>query len=727
MGLTTRPSRMQATEDRLQIRMGSAVKVSAVTVWTTGLVCAGCYAGAALGTILRFPQIGNAALFLPYGILTSALLLSPPRRWWIYMLAASAGNFWPHFSDGAPVTFVLMAEIANQARALVAAAGVRRFGDADGRLDTLRGVSVFLLFAAVLGPVVGAFIGGGAVWWHHHDNYWLAWQAWLTSNTLTGLTLVPAILISVTKAEARTRARTSLRVLEAVLLAVALLLVGSYVLLERDGASSHLLELVYVLTPLLLWAAVRFGLRGTSASLLIIAILAICGALDGRGPFVTRSAAGFVGLQLFLFATSVPLLLLSVLLQEQRRTAKALRESRRRFRMVVDNQPEIICRFRPDGTLTFVNRAFCRSVRRAPNALLGTSFWSLFPVEEGEARREIVDRLKSAGPPVSWEGERQTESGEWIWEQWRVHAHFSDEESVGEYQAVGLDITERKRGEEDRRLLEAERLLAEALRETDQRKDEFLAMLAHELHNPLAAITMVIETMRLKPSPDEQARWARELIGGQVAQLKRLVDDLLDISRINRGKIRVQMDPIDLAEVVATAIQTSRPLIIARGVEFVTDVPRAPLPIRGDAARLIQVVSNLLNNAAKYTSPGGCIRLAVIQDGAFVVMRFTDQGVGIPRHMLHRVFEPFTQVDRARDGALGGLGLGLTLVRQLTEMHGGTVQAHSDGPGRGSEFIVRIPIEGRDARSIADCLTETEPAAAEHPTIDAPPVAAIAS
>jgi len=298
-------------------------------------------------------------------------------------------------------------------------------------------------------------------------------------------------------------------------------------------------------------------------------------------------------------------------------------------------------------------------------------------------------------------------------------------ESRRRYRMV-VEDQERKRGEERRRLLEAERLLAETAREADRRKDEFLSMLAHELHNPIGAIGMVIETMRLKPSKDEQARWARDLIGGQVAQLKRLVDDLLDISRITSGKIQVQMASIDLAEVIASAIETSRPFVVARSVEFVTDVPRTPFPIRGDAARLIQLISNLVNNAAKYTPAGGSIRLSVIQDDAYVVMRFSDTGVGIPRHMLPHLFEPFTQVDRARDGALGGLGLGLTLVKRLAEMHGGTVQAHSGGPGRGSEFVVRIPVRGRGEEPILAAALGAESPEREQAIDEGPAISAVA-
>jgi signal transduction histidine kinase/DNA-binding response OmpR family regulator len=233
--------------------------------------------------------------------------------------------------------------------------------------------------------------------------------------------------------------------------------------------------------------------------------------------------------------------------------------------------------------------------------------------------------------------------------------------------------------------------LYESIREADQRKNEFLAMLAHELRNPLAPIRNAVELFRLHDLEKPQLQFAREVVERQVQLLVRLVDDLLDVSRITRGKVTLQKELVSVADVVARAIETSQPLIAARQQQLTVDLPEEPLQVEADPARLAQVLANLLNNAAKYTETGGRIWLAVAPDEEEVVFRVRDTGMGISPEMLSRVFDLFTQVDRSLDRSQGGLGIGLTLVRQLVEMHGGTVEAHSDGPNQGSEFVVRLP------------------------------------
>jgi CheY-like chemotaxis protein/anti-sigma regulatory factor (Ser/Thr protein kinase) len=231
----------------------------------------------------------------------------------------------------------------------------------------------------------------------------------------------------------------------------------------------------------------------------------------------------------------------------------------------------------------------------------------------------------------------------------------------------------------------------EALKEADRRKDEFLAMLAHELRNPLAPVRTALEVMRLRSSDDPDQERARDIIERQVQQMTRLVDDLLDVSRITRGKIKLLTEPVDLAAVITRAVEISRPLIDARQHQLTVTLPPHPVLLDADLTRLAQVVANLLNNAAKYTERGGHIRLTVEKDGKQAVVRVRDTGVGIPAEMLTRVFDLFAQVDHSVERSQGGLGIGLTLVKNLVEMHGGTVTAHSSGPGRGSEFIVGLP------------------------------------
>jgi signal transduction histidine kinase/DNA-binding response OmpR family regulator len=229
------------------------------------------------------------------------------------------------------------------------------------------------------------------------------------------------------------------------------------------------------------------------------------------------------------------------------------------------------------------------------------------------------------------------------------------------------------------------------VQEADRRKNEFLSMLAHELRNPLAPIRNATQILRLRLPDEPDLLAVRDIIDRQVEHLVRLVDDLLDISRITRGKIRLLLEPVDIASIVARALETSRPVIDERHHGLTVSLPQEPLRVHADLVRLAQVLSNLLNNAAKYTEDGGTITLTVREEDGEAVVRVRDTGMGIPAETLPHVFDLFVQAERSLDRSQGGLGVGLTLVRGLVEMHGGRVEAASDGPGRGSEFTVRLP------------------------------------
>jgi two-component system CheB/CheR fusion protein len=250
------------------------------------------------------------------------------------------------------------------------------------------------------------------------------------------------------------------------------------------------------------------------------------------------------------------------------------------------------------------------------------------------------------------------------------------------------DITERLRAEKELRA-QSDRLL-----EADQRKDEFLAMLAHELRNPLAPIRNAVEALRLPRITDDRhsLEATREVIERQVGHLTRLVDDLLDVSRITRGQVTLQPERIDLAALVERAVELNREQIELRHHRLSVDLPRDPIWLEGDATRLAQVFGNLLNNAAKYTDEGGEISVSAAIEDNRAVFRVRDTGIGIAPELLPHIFELFIQGKRPLDRRQGGLGVGLRLVQQLVEMHGGTVTASSDGPGQGSEFEVRLPL-----------------------------------
>ena len=262
-----------------------------------------------------------------------------------------------------------------------------------------------------------------------------------------------------------------------------------------------------------------------------------------------------------------------------------------------------------------------------------------------------------------------------------------DENGAAIYMSgLNLDITRQKRDEEQLRRLAAE------LSQASRRKDEFLATLAHELRNPLAPIRNGLQLMKLASGHPETVEQARVMMERQLTQMVRLVDDLMDVSRISQGKLELRTERLALETVVNSAVETSRPLIDMMGHELTVTIPRQPIMVDADMTRLAQVFMNLLNNAAKYSERGGHIWLSVELNGSDVVVSVKDSGIGMAAEQLPRIFEMFTQVDRSLEKSQGGLGIGLTLVKRLVEMHSGSVEARSEGPGQGSEFVVRLPL-----------------------------------
>jgi PAS domain S-box-containing protein len=269
--------------------------------------------------------------------------------------------------------------------------------------------------------------------------------------------------------------------------------------------------------------------------------------------------------------------------------------------------------------------------------------------------------------------------GRIVWVRTAGRFFYDDRGRAQRFVGVWFDVTEARQA-------------ITALLEADRRKDEFLAMLAHELRNPLAPVRNALAILRLKGGETPELQWAREVIDRQVVQMTRLIDDLLDVSRITTGKIELRREPVPLANIVAGAVEASRPLIDQAGHELSIDLPPEPVWLHADLVRLAQVFCNLLNNAARYTPRGGHIWLrAEVHEGR-VAVSVRDDGVGIPADMLARIFDLFTQVKQGRDHPHGGLGIGLTLVKRLVELHGGSVEARSTGAGLGAEFVVRLPV-----------------------------------
>jgi PAS domain S-box-containing protein len=386
---------------------------------------------------------------------------------------------------------------------------------------------------------------------------------------------------------------------------------------------------------------------------------------------------------------------------ERRRAEWALKESQDHLRLMVESVTEYaIFSLDPAGIVSSWNTGAERVFGYAEAEIIGRDYATLFSPEDrtaGLPAQELGTAVRDGR--AGHDGWRLRKDGSRFFASGTVTPLREGDGPLLGFTKVTRDITQRRRAEE-------------AMREADRRKDEFLAMLAHELRNPLAPISNALQLVRLTGS---DVRQACEMMERQVEHLVRLVDDLLDVSRITRGKIELRKERVDLAAVVMRAVEGARPLIDARRHELGMTLPNQSLPVNVDPMRLAQVVWNLLNNAAKYTAEGGGIAVTVGQEGDGAVVRVRDTGMGIPAGMLDKIFDLFAQAERTLDRAEGGLGIGLTLVRRLTEMHGGTVEAHSDGPGQGSEFVVRLPLAAEAATPVGP--VESLPARPHGPPI----------
>ncbi len=317
---------------------------------------------------------------------------------------------------------------------------------------------------------------------------------------------------------------------------------------------------------------------------------------------------------------------------------------------------------------------------------------------------ETFGRVATTGEPIRFINNAPMLDGRWL----DIYAFRLDGHGTPRVAVLINDISDRKRDEEER-----ERLVAR-LREEDQRKDEFLATLAHELRNPLAPIRSGLQIMRMAQGDAAATERVRAMMERQVTQMVHLIDDLLDLSRISHGKIDLRMDRIDLAAAIHQAIEASRPAIARANHELLIKLPADPIYVDADLTRMAQVFSNLLNNAAKFTDRGGQIRVTMQQIGAQAVVSVQDSGMGIPTLMLAHVFDMFKQIDGSMGRSKGGLGIGLFIVKRLVEMHGGSIEVISGGNGNGSEFVVRLPVAASLAAQERNAQPDPEIRSAHH-------------
>jgi PAS domain S-box-containing protein len=356
-----------------------------------------------------------------------------------------------------------------------------------------------------------------------------------------------------------------------------------------------------------------------------------------------------------------------------------LRESEARFRQLAEAMPQIVWVADQAGQIRYLSRHWAEYTGMSTRQGMGDRWIDSVHPDDREGLLEQWQTAVREGTPYRAEYRLRDKKGN---DRWHLVRGVPVRDAAGRVERWYGSITD----------IDEPKRLAEALQDADRRKDEFLATLAHELRNPLAPIRHAVALLRKQGPPDPELRANRDIIDRQAANMARLLDDLLDVSRITRNKMELRRERVELAAVVQMAVETSRPLIEAGRHELVVDIPSEPIVLDADPTRLSQVFSNLLNNAAKYSDAAGCITLSAHRRDRLVDISVRDTGIGIDEEHLSRIFEIFSQVEPALHRSQGGLGIGLALVRGLVRLHGGTVEARSAGIGTGSEFIVHLPV-----------------------------------
>ena len=478
------------------------------------------------------------------------------------------------------------------------------------------------------------------------------------------------------------------------------LVAGAFLLRQGISAASGPLPLYITFVPMLMVVALLWGLRAGLLATGLAAILAWYWILPPVGQFRIEGSSDVVGLVLFV-GTGVFISVVAHRYQRARQRAASL-ENEAKYRLLFHNMPDGFahCRMlfddhgRPtDFIYLDVNDSFAKLT-----GLLNVTGKRVSEVIPGirESNPElfaIYGRVALTGKPERFETYLQPLG---IWFSIVVYSPRKDH-----FVAVFDNITERKQAEEVLRKSEAD------LKEADRRKNEFLAMLSHELRNPLAPIRNCLSIMERAVPGGDQARRAQQTIDRQTAHMTRLIDELLDVTRISRGKINLQREQLDLCDLARRTAEDHRSLFAKEGVQLEIRTVDHRIWVNGDPTRLAQVLGNLLQNAAKFTAPGGTTSVSVEDDlsAGEALIRVRDSGIGVSAEMLPHLFEPFAQADKTLDRSGGGLGLGLTLVKGLVELHGGRVEGRSGGEGSGAEFTVRLPLLQQEDEPASPGLT----------------------
>jgi PAS domain S-box-containing protein len=773
-------------------------------VIASALVAAAYYIGAMIGLSSRFQSSPISPIWPPNTILMVALLLAPRRRWWKYLLAVCIAHLLIEAPNGVPLTTALGLYATNAGEALIGAALVLRFTRGSPWLGTMRRMAVYLASAVLVAPILTSFADAAVVvltgW---GADYWLTWETRCVSNSLSALTIGPALLLALTEARGWVRNASRWRWIEAALLTAALLLVTVGVFGGDFSWFGPPPMLVYALLPLLLWTAVRFGVGGMSFALLGITILATWYSALGLGPFSAFSPVmNAISLQLVLIAISVPMLFLAALMQEKQTTEATRQESEARFRKLADQAPALIWMSGDDMLCTFFNSTWLSFTGRAIEQEIGVGWAENVHPDDLALCLGIYQTSFAARLPFEMEYRLRRHDGVYRWMVDRGAPRYTPRGGFEGYVGLALDITDRKQAEETLRASEeqyramvnnfpsgivllfnehlrhtfadgqglpdigsskeaiegktlweafpndlaivlaqryqaalagahaafdltyhsriyqthiqpiqygasqagmavmqdvTEQRRAETLAALDQAKSAFLSNVSHELRTPL--------TLLLAPAADALAdreaplasrqRERLELIRRNGLRLHKLVDTLLQFSRIEAGRIHAAFELTDIATLTADVASAFRSAAEQSGLRLIVNCGAPDQPVGSaliDRDMWEQIVVNLLSNALKFTFFGEIkVALRAASDHAkWVELEVCDTGTGIPADELPHIFERFYRGQGIRGRAHEGTGIGLALVQELVRLHGGGVHV-SSAPGEGTRFTVTIP------------------------------------
>jgi PAS domain S-box-containing protein len=632
-----------------------------------------------IGLHFAFLNASASPIWPPTGIALTAMLLLGPRIW----PAVFVGAFLVNVTTAGSIATSLGIALGNTLEAVLGASLVRRF--AGGRLAFARARDIFTFvgLAGLVSTTVSATIGvtslalGGHARWEDYGSVWLTW--WL-GDVAGNLVVAPLLLIWI---EDHDLSRLRARALEAALLAACALIVSFAVFGGALPLGTRRYPVAFVCIPPLLWAAFRFGQREASTLMVLMAGLAMAGTLRGVGPFARGSVnESLLLVQAFMATMTLTILPVAALVWERRHADQAARLRQDQLRVALD-----AARMGTWEWTIATGRVTWSPSLETMHGLAPGAFGGTFEAFQADVHPDDREAVAAAIGDALARGTHHIEyrivrpDGETRWVEGRGEMFRNAAGRPERMLGVCIDVTERTR------LLEREQAARAEAETANRAKDEFLAMLGHELRNPLGAISNAVHVLMRVESQERHGVAAREVIDRQVRRLSRLVDDLLDVSRAMSGKIVLERQTLDLADVVRRVLAT----FADRTQGYALLVEIQSVWVAGDVVRLEQLITNLLENALKYTPRGGEIQASVRQEGGTAVFSVRDTGVGIPADLIHRIFDLFVQGDHSLDRTEGGLGIGLTLVRRIAELHSGSVEAASEGIGRGSRFTVRLP------------------------------------